>query len=218
MLFYLQTAKNFSSYAFQAVEVQKFCCKKFMEGEMSKQLKISKQQILEGAVAVLRQNIGLNARNIAAVLKCSTQPIYSAFKNMEELKTELQKYSAQIQKQKVLLYLGKKDMSAYKAYGMGFVRFAKDEKELFGFLYMQQQNNLFAGEQDALYDEIIMKMQQNGFSKKEAVQFHLDMSIYTYGLAVLQSLRGNISDKEVSQRLTTQFLALKNVYLKKGEN
>lgn len=188
---------------------------------MAKQAKITRERILQGAVETLRQNLGLNARNIAKVLNCSTQPIYSVFENMESMKKALQEEAARIQKEKVSLYLGKKDIPEYKAYGMGFVRFAKDEKELFKFMYMQQPNELFAGEQDALYDEIIVQMQKlYGFSKKDAENFHMDMSVYSYGLAVLQSLRGNISDKEVSERLTTEFMALCSAYgpkLKKEE-
>ena len=100
-------------------------------------LNVTKEMILNAAVETLRKGIGLNARSIAKILGCSTQPIYSVFKNMDEIKIGLRDVAVQIQKEKVNLYLNKEGVMPYKAYGLGFVRFAKDEKELFKFLYMQ---------------------------------------------------------------------------------
>ena len=50
--------------------------------------KVSKEQIIDAAVEVLRDNgfSAINARSVAKKLGCSTQPIYFSFKNMDELK------------------------------------------------------------------------------------------------------------------------------------
>ena len=50
-------------------------------------LKITREAILKGAAEVVRKEgeQGLNARRIAKELRCSTQPVYSQFRNMEDL-------------------------------------------------------------------------------------------------------------------------------------
>lgn len=180
-------------------------------------VKITKEIILRASMDTLREygNEGLNARNIASVLGCSTQPIYSTFKNMEELKLELLNKVKIVQKEKISSYLGA-TQSDYKAYGMGFVKFAKEERELFKFLYMQEKNPKFAGEQDVVYDEVVSVMQKEyQMSKETATAFHQNMSIFTYGLAVMQSLGRNIADEDVSFLLTEEFRALYSIYCNK---
>ena len=46
--------------------------------------KVSKEQIIDAAVEVLRDDgfSAINARSVAKKLGCSTQPIYFSFKNM----------------------------------------------------------------------------------------------------------------------------------------
>ena len=53
--------------------------------------KVSKEQIIDAAVEVLRDDgfSAINARSVAKKLGCSTQPIYFSFKNMDELKAAL---------------------------------------------------------------------------------------------------------------------------------
>ena len=53
--------------------------------------KVSKEQIIDAAVDVLRDDgfSAINARSVAKKLGCSTQPIYFSFRNMEELKAAL---------------------------------------------------------------------------------------------------------------------------------
>ena len=55
---------------------------------MPPKVRITKAQILEGAVALVRRcgADALNARELAKQLECSTQPIFSNFENMEQLK------------------------------------------------------------------------------------------------------------------------------------
>ena len=54
---------------------------------MPPKVKISKQDIIDTALALLREGGegAVNARSIAAALGCSTQPIFSNFSSMEEL-------------------------------------------------------------------------------------------------------------------------------------
>lgn len=111
---------------------------------MAKEVKVSKEDVLVGALQWVRKYgiDTLNARNLAKFLGCSTQPIYSAFKNMGELKAVLYLEAQKTHKAYVAEYINKIKPSNYKAYGMGFVKFAKNEKQLFNFLYMQNVDSV----------------------------------------------------------------------------
>lgn len=178
----------------------------------------SKQQIIDNAVEIVRKEgvPALNARALAKKLNCSTQPIYTAFKNMDELKQNVVLAAQEIERQKVNLYLTKQDIPKYKAYGMGFVRFANDEKELFKLLYMSSgvETNC---KQDVNYNDVIKTMcNLYGFSKKQATLFHNQMSVFSYGLAVMQVMGNNMSDKEVAQNFKIMFDALFKLYSNKN--
>ena len=58
---------------------------------MPPKVKITKEDIIKTAIDIVRDKgaDAINARNIASVLNCSTQPIFSNFDNMEELKLGL---------------------------------------------------------------------------------------------------------------------------------
>ena len=58
-----------------------------MECEMPPKTRITKDDIVKSATDIVRERgIGeINARDIAARLNCSTQPIFSNFNNMNDL-------------------------------------------------------------------------------------------------------------------------------------
>lgn len=176
--------------------------------------KITKDDILSCAVELIRDDIEVSARNIAKRLGCSTQPIYSLFKNMAELEKELHFYIYKIHKIYISRYADKSGIAEYKAYGMGFVKFAQMEKQLFSRLYVKKPFDKKYLEEDAYFIEVVKTIQNEyGISHRQALQFHLDMAIYSYGLAAMQLAGSDMSDEEISQRLTAQFTALRKLYL-----
>ena len=110
--------------------------------------KASREQIIDAAVAVLRDDgfSAINARSVAKKLGCSTQPIYFSFKNMDELKAALTERAIELHTQRVRdsLRAHEGSDSRYSSYGMGFVKFAAEEKQLFRWLYLE-------GEQPGAY-------------------------------------------------------------------
>ena len=62
---------------------------------MPPKIKYSKEQIIESAIEIVRKNgiENLSARNIANNLNSSPQPIFSYFKNMDELKNSVFEYA-----------------------------------------------------------------------------------------------------------------------------
>ena len=53
---------------------------------MPPKVKITKENIIDTAVDLVRKKEPLNARTLATALNCSTQPLFSNFASMEELR------------------------------------------------------------------------------------------------------------------------------------
>lgn len=104
---------------------------------MPPKIKITKEEIVDTALNLVREagEQALNARSIAAKLRCSTQPVFSNFETMDDLHNAV-KETAYAEYQSYL----KTEMEAgkyppYKASGMAYIRFAREEKELFKLLF-----------------------------------------------------------------------------------
>lgn len=97
--------------------------------------RFSKDEIIDAAVEVLRDGgfSSVNARSVAKKLGCSTQPIYFSFANMDELKAALTERAVLMHTRRVRdsLRAHEGNDSRYSSYGMGFVKFAAEEKQLF---------------------------------------------------------------------------------------
>ena len=53
---------------------------------MPPKVKITKENIIDTALDIVRSKSSLNARTLAAALNCSTQPLFSNFASMDELR------------------------------------------------------------------------------------------------------------------------------------
>lgn len=181
---------------------------------MPPSVKITKEQILDACIHIIRTGgeRELNARSIANYLGCSTQPIYSSFKSMENLIDNVYLKADEFQTKYINEYWNKIRPSNYKAFGMGFIKFAKEEKELFRFMYMGGAKRI----DDTNYARTITEIQKNyGISKQTAEEFHGHMTVYSYGLAVLNNLgRLNMTEEEISDCLTAEFGALRELLFK----
>lgn len=176
--------------------------------------KIQKEEIIEAALALLRENglENVQARLIAKKLNCSTQPIFYQFSNMEELKKEL--FSKMIEIYRRYMTPDKQSKHHYKDMGRGYIRFAKEEPQIFRCLFMSQTN--LTSENYILQDKEIYQAllahigEVTGMTKEEEIKsFHLKMWTFTHGIATMITTGTcEISDKEIDQMLTEEFMAL----------
>lgn len=179
--------------------------------------KVSKDEIIDAAVDVLRESgfAAVNARSVAKKLGCSTQPIYFSFKNMDELKAALTQRAVQMHTQRVRdsLRIHEGNDSRYSSYGMGFVKFAAEEKQLFRWLYLEgEQQGKY--QSDVLTPEIIeVIVDEFGYSHDIARRFHQDMIYFTYGLAILANTDHlNLTEAELRETFRREFRALISIY------
>lgn len=179
--------------------------------------KVTRDDIITAALDVLRESgfAAVNARSVAKKLGCSTQPIYFSFANMDELKSELTKRAVDEHVSRVIAAIRSNDgtRSHYSDYGIGFILFAAQEKQLFRWLYLE--DGQFGKKQtDVLVPEIINTIvKEYGYSAETAMAFHRDMSIFAYGLAILlNSGTLSLSEQDIAKSLARNFLALTALY------
>lgn len=179
--------------------------------------KVSKNEIIDAAVDVLRDSgfSAVNARSVAKKLGCSTQPIYFSFQNMDELKAALTERAIQMHTQRVRdsLRIHKGNDSRYSSYGMGFVKFAAEEKQLFHWLYLEGEQ-LGPYQNDVLTPEVIdVITDEFGYSADVARRFHQDMIYFTYGLAILANTDHlHLTETELREAFRREFRALIAIY------
>lgn len=156
---------------------------------MPPKVKITKEGIIHTALDIVRESgaEALNARAVAAKLGCSTQPVFSNFSNMEELLSAVIGAAYE-------LYLGflkseaeKDEYPRYKAFGMAYIRFATEEKELFKLLFMRDRRGESNGSSPDFEESVKMLMQNNNMTKESATKAHLELWSLVHGIATMQA-------------------------------
>ena len=179
--------------------------------------KVSRDEIVNAALEMLRDGgfSAVNARSVARKLGCSTQPIYFSFQNMNELKTALTERAVKMHTQCVYdsLRMHERNDSRYSSYGMGFVKFAAEEKQLFRWLYLEgEQQGPY--QNDVLTPEVIEVITDEfGYTEDVARRFHQDMIYFTYGLAILANTDHlHLTETELRETFRREFRALIAIY------
>ncbi len=183
---------------------------------MPPKVKVTKEDIINTAVDIVRNSgvQSINARTIASVLKCSTQPVFSNFATMDELRIAVVERADKICSDYIQREVNKGEFPVYKASGMAYIRFAKEEKELFKLLYMRDRSGELipeATEQTEKMESIVHN--NTGLSGKEAKLFHLEMWAYVHGIATMFATGFFDLDWElVSRMLTDSYQGLRKQY------
>ncbi len=183
---------------------------------MPRQAKVERKAVLAAAAEIVRRDgeDAINARAIAKELGCSTQPVYSLFRNMEELRHALAEEAKARYRAHIDRYLAAGGPSRYQSYGMGFVKFARDEKGLFRFLFLGKRP---VG--DPFFEDIVQEMVTlYKMPEETARDLHADMSVFSFGLAVL--VNGNsdaLSEEDIADAFAREFFALYAFYFPERE-
>ena len=107
----------------------------------------SRKQIIEAAVELIRKEGwgGVTTRKIAKQMGSSTMPIYSHVKSVDDLEQELR---SKVQSMLLEYQLKEYTPEPLLNLAFGYVAFARDEKQLFRFLYLDKPVLIEAGEQE----------------------------------------------------------------------
>ncbi len=179
---------------------------------MPPKVKITKNDIINAAVELVRKDgeEAINARAVAAALDCSTQPIFSNFAAMEDLQnaTLAAAYEIYLDFLKNEAESGK--YPQYKSFGMAYIRFAEEEKELFKLLFMCDRKGEELRPSPDFETSIELIMDANGFTKEKAKLFHLEMWTCVHGIGAMLATSFLSFDRElISNMLTDVYQGLR---------
>ncbi len=154
---------------------------------MPPKVRITKEEIIRTALDLVRQSgaEAINARAIANALHCSTQPIFSNFETMEELENATLAAAHTLYLDFLVKETESGNYPPYKAFGMAYIRFAKEEKELFKFLFMRDRTEKDISPTSDFEASIDMIMKANGLTREKAEFFHLECWACVHGIAVM---------------------------------
>ncbi len=187
-----------------------------MRCDMPPKVKVTKEDIINKAVEIVRSEgaQAINARGIANALDCSTQPIFSNFATMDELREALLIKAYELYREYIDREVESRVYPPYKASGMAYIRFAKEETELFKLLYMRDRSCESISEKSGIDKDMETLVQSNtGLAEDEAKLFHLEMWAYVHGIATMFATGFAGLDWElVSRMLSDSYLGLKKQY------
>lgn len=184
---------------------------------MPPKIKVTKEDIIKTTIKLVRDNgvVSINARAIASSLNCSTQPIFSNFDSMEELEEKTIFSAYELYLDFINQEVESGQYPKYKSFGMAYIRFAKEEKELFKLLFMRDRSE----EEQSLspdFDESVkMIMSANGVTDEIARLMHLELWSFVHGIATM--LATSFLELEwdlISDMLTDVYQGIRSRYIK----
>ena len=181
---------------------------------MARKKTITRDQILTAAYEVVAKEgfSRFTARNIAAKMKCSTQPIYLEFKNMEDLKTVL---VADIINNMLTKFL-EKEVTGNRLIDLGvnFIDFANKEKQLYKALILEGEvslGDLNEYSYEYFVNTLIKDTEYEGLPVEQTQSLYMGFWIVVTGLASLVSTNVvDSSEEKMAALLQTTFQLIKN--------
>lgn len=183
---------------------------------MPPKFKFTREEIIDAALRITRKNglSGLTARALAAELNCSVKPIFGSFENMEEVQREVYASASNLYQNYLQEDMTKGKYPPYKASGMAYIRFAKEERELFKLLFMRDRSREKPEENREEIRPLLELIQRNlGLCEEDAYLFHLEMWLYVHGIATMIATSYlDWQDEFISKVLTDAYMGLKYRY------
>lgn len=154
---------------------------------MPPKVKVTKEDIVNVSLELVRKNgvDAINARAIASALNCSTQPLFSNFESMEELQATVGSAAYDLYLDFIRVEVESEKYPQYKAFGMAYIRFAREEKELFKFLFMRDRTEDDTSPASDFEQSVQIIMENTGLSREKATLMHLEMWIAVHGIATM---------------------------------
>ena len=181
---------------------------------MPPKIKYTKEKIIKASLDLIRAEgmDALTALSLSKKLGSSVVPIFTFFKNMNELQEEIiinikKVYSQYVQE-------GLKESLAFKGVGKQYILFAKQEPKFFQILFMSEKKNStmenFLSLMDDYYEEILNTLQTTyQLEYSLAKKLYIHMLFYTHGIASLCATKVLILEEaEISDILTEAFTAI----------
>ena len=183
---------------------------------MPKSVTITKESIINATVELVRREgaDAINARAVARELNVSTQPIFSNFASINDLFIATVERSVEIFREYMQRELESGIYPDYKASGMAYIRFAKEQKELFKLLYMRDRTGEGYTEEESLFSEMEkMVHDSTGLVGDDTTKFHFEMWTLVHGIATMLATNYlTLKEEAISAIITDVYQGLKKQY------
>ncbi len=172
---------------------------------MPPKIKVNREEIINASLQMVRTSgtQSINARNIAAAMECSTQPIFSNFKSMEELAEATIAAAYEIYLDFIKTEVESEKYPKYKAFGMAYIRFAREEKELFKLLFMRDRRGEDLSPSPDFNESVEWIIESCGITREKAMLMHLEMWSCVHGMGVMLATSFLPLDEETISRMTS---------------
>jgi AcrR family transcriptional regulator len=184
---------------------------------MPPKIRFSRADLLHAAFKLTREKgiDAVSARAVANELGCSTQPIFRAFRSMQDIRGEMCRM-AMDRYDMYLLRGGAMEEKPYLRSGMASIAFAREEPELFKLLFMGDYASGGAANERmdreaGLVADLVMSA--TGFNREAALRFLEHIWIYTHGLALMIATRCvALPDDRAEQLLMEEYRAVRGLF------
>lgn len=181
---------------------------------MPPKAKYTREEIVEAALKIVAEKgtDALTARELGAAIGTSTRPIFTAFRNMEDVLDEVKTAAMRLFES----YSEKTDKAApaFKQVGLQMIIFAQEQPKLYRLLYMSEKpeaqsfEDVFTNLGEIAQTCIDVIKRDYGLDENEAKQLFKQLWIYTYGIGTLIATGMCSFDMDEAQKmLTLEFVA-----------
>lgn len=182
---------------------------------MPPKAKFTKEEVAKTALGIIKEKglNGLTARNLASKLGTSSRPIFTVFKNMEEVKLSAREVAMNEFEQYANEFGNYSP--AFKQIGMKMIDYAMNKPELYKLLFMQEYSEkrdfektlLSLGDMVDVCLDIIE--QDYKMERAEAKILFEQMWLYTFGIGVFCAMNVcNFTEDEISEKLSQVFAGM----------
>lgn len=179
---------------------------------MPPKIRFTREDLASAAFAIVREEgtDALTARSLAKRVGCSVCPVFSSFKDMDEVHAAVRDKAEKLFTE--YMDVAENYNPAYKKRGMQWIKFAQEEKNLFRMMFMAPTG---------VHDDIALAVKTVRFGREDDIRiimrdYHAtpeqaelmfdQMWIYTYGLCVLCATgMCDFSEAEAATRLGMMF-------------
>lgn len=174
---------------------------------MAPKNKFTKEEMVAAALRVVREKgiAGLTAKTMADALGTSTQPVFTCFGSMDGVRQEV--YAAALRAYKDYAGAGLREEIPFLGVGMQYIRFAREEPELYRLLFLtqgQEQESLAVRSMRHLQELVRPSLMDiYRITAEEADVYFRDMWLAAHSISTLIVTGGcPYSDREIGQILT----------------
>lgn len=182
---------------------------------MPPKAKFSEDEIIAAALQIVRSDgiMALTARALGAELGSSARPIFTVFRNMEEVHQAVKEAAKKVYTE--YIDRGLTQTPAFKGVGTQYIVFSINEQKLFQLLFMSEQENVpdLTGVLqliDENYERILQSIQDAyGLYGEPANNLYQHMWIYCHGIATLCATKMcRFTGAQLSEMMTEVFSGL----------